>query len=330
MPPSPDSYTGRFAPSPTGALHAGSLVAALASWLDARAHSGTWLVRIEDVDTPRCIPGAATEILRQLAACGLIPDEPPLYQSQRGNMYQAALNRLIEAKAAYPCACSRKDIEAAWAARGFAKSRHEELIYPGTCRHGLHGKLARAWRFAVPIQSSFFIQNNPLPGIEYTQNAIDLGVTSSNRVHWQDRRLSAQQQDVASEVGDFVLHRADGLWAYQLAVVVDDAAQGITHIVRGEDLADNTARQILLQRALGYAQPSYLHTPLVLSSDGHKLSKQNGAAALTLRNSQEATDALAQAASVLGLTRSTSTQRDQALAHYVTQWQLTHPQSFPH
>ena len=318
------AYTGRFAPSPTGALHAGSLVAALASWLDARAQGGTWLVRIEDVDTPRCIPGAAVEILRQLAACGLIPDEPPLYQSLRSNSYQAALNRLIEAKAAYPCACSRKEIEAAWAARGMAKSRHEELIYPGTCRHGLHGKVARAWRFNVPIESLFFKQNLPLPGIEYAQNAIDLGVISSSSVHWYDRRLSAQQQDVASEVGDFVLHRADGLWAYQLAVVVDDAAQGITHIVRGEDLADNTARQILLQRALGYATPSYLHTPLVISGDGHKLSKQNGATALALDNPQEVINALAQAALVLGLTPTSSKQLGQALAYYVTQWQQTH------
>jgi glutamyl-Q tRNA(Asp) synthetase len=314
-------YRGRFAPSPTGQLHAGSLVAALASWLDARAHGGAWLVRIEDVDTPRCIPGAGDEILRQLAACGLIPDEPPLYQSQRGDAYQAALNRLIKEKAAYPCGCSRQDIEAVLKAQGHIKQRHAELVYPNTCRTGLHGKSARAWRFLT----SFFISNQPLSQSNHAANAMNLIPTSLTTISWLDRRLGIQQQNVEQEVGDFVLRRADGLWAYQLAVVVDDAVQGITHIVRGEDLADNTARQILLQRALTYARPHYLHTPLVLGSDGHKLSKQNSAAPLALRNEQEAAQALAEAASILGLHRAALEPVHSALAHYVSQWLQAHP-----
>jgi glutamyl-Q tRNA(Asp) synthetase len=310
-------YVGRFAPSPTGPLHAGSLVAALASWLDARAHGGTWLVRIEDVDTPRCIPGADAEILRQLAACGLLPDAPPVYQSQRSALYQAALDQLITQGAAYPCACSRKDIEAAWLARGVDKPRHGELVYPGTCRHGLQGKAGRAWRFLTNFSPS----NQPLAQQNNAQAAIknivshDLQNTS---LHWQDRRLGAQQQHVSSEVGDFVLRRADGLWAYQLAVVVDDAAQGITHIVRGEDLADNTARQVLLQRALGYATPQYLHTPLVLAADGQKLSKQNGALPF---NALEPINALNQAAACLGLLPvPATTSLAQALNHWVAAW----------
>ncbi len=320
-------YVGRFAPSPTGALHAGSLVAALASWLDARSHGGKWLVRIEDVDTPRCIPGVSQEILRQLAACGLCPDEPPVFQSQRGSLYQAALDQLTQQQAAYPCACSRKDIEAAWAQRGITKTAHEELPYPGTCRSGLHGRSARAWRFALPaetaLESPFFKPNQPLPGIKYAQSAIDLRANNAGDVSWQDRRLGAQSHDVASQVGDFVLRRADGLWAYQLAVVVDDAAQGITHVVRGEDLADNTARQILLQQALGYNTPQYLHTPLVLAPDGSKLSKQTGAQALALADESSAIAALQAAAEVLGipLDLAPAGSTDQLLRTCTTYWQ---------
>ena len=265
------AYRGRFAPSPTGPLHAGSLVAALASWLDARAHQGRWLVRIEDVDTPRCVPGAGRTILEQLAQCGLVPDEPPVYQSQRGALYQDALDSLTTRGLAYPCACTRQDIARALAALGQARERHGELVYPGTCRDGLHGRTARAWR---------------------------LDTQAGPPISWQDRLLGPQSQDVAREVGDFVLKRADGLWAYQLAVVVDDAAQGITDIVRGEDLADNTARQILLQRALGLPLPRYLHTPLVLGANGEKLSKQNGAQAL---DSSRPLALLRQAGAVLGL-----------------------------
>ncbi len=250
--------TGRFAPSPTGPLHAGSLVAALASWLDARAHGGRWLVRIEDVDTPRCLPGMDRMILQQLSTLGLVPDEPPVYQSRRGSAYQQALDRLLSTGQAYACACSRRDIDEALAASGRLRARHEQAVYPGTCRAGLHGKPARAVRLL-------------------TESA---GAPSG--IDWTDRRLGAMTQDVPRNVGDFVLRRADGLWAYQLAVVVDDAWQDVTDVVRGADLADNTARQILLQRALGLPTPRYLHTPLVLGADGHKLSKQNGATALDL------------------------------------------------
>ena len=290
-------YVGRFAPSPTGPLHAGSLVAALASWVDARAHGGRWLVRIEDVDGPRCVPGATETILAQLAACGLVPDDAPARQSDRGALYQAALDALQRVGHAYPCGCSRKDIASFWAQRGVSVDRHAEAVYPGTCRDGLHGKPARAWRLRCGSADS------PL-GID-----------------WTDRRLGAQRQDLSQAVGDFVLKRADGLWAYQLAVVVDDAAQGITHIVRGEDLADNTARQIVLQRALGLPTPSYLHTPLVRGENGEKLSKQNGAQALDTSTSSTALSALTQAAQVLGLAAPTS--RDNtgdALAAWIAQW----------
>lgn len=254
------AYVGRFAPSPTGALHEGSLVAALASYLHARAHEGKWLVRIEDIDTPRCVAGADRLILEQLARCGLHSDEPVVWQSQRTTLYQDALNRLIGMGRAYACACSRKDIEAALLAQGLPKVRHQAAAYPGSCRPengGLRGRAGRAWRFHV-------------------------GQGTQAWVSWQDQRLGPQQQAVDQAVGDFVLQRADGLWAYQLAVVVDDALQGITHVVRGEDLADNTARQILLQSALDLPVPAYLHTPLVLGADGQKLSKQNGAAPLEL------------------------------------------------
>ena len=255
-------YAGRFAPSPTGPLHAGSLVAALASWLDARAHGGVWRVRIEDVDGPRCVPGADALILSQLAACGLHPDGAVCHQSRRAAAYQTALERLVASGVAYPCACTRADIAAAQARQGWTRERHGELVYPGTCRPergGLHGRPARAWRVRVPDG----------PAATWT---------------WADRRLGPQQQDLARDVGDFVVRRADGLWAYQLAVVVDDAEQGITDIVRGEDLADNTPRQQWLQQALGLPRPRYLHTPLVLGANGEKLSKQNGAAALDTRD----------------------------------------------
>ena len=291
----PLPYRGRFAPSPTGPLHSGSLVAALASWLDARAHGGAWLVRIEDVDTPRCVPGADRLILDQLAACGLHSDEPVVWQSQRGALYQQALDRLITSGQAYPCACSRKDIETALTLQGAVRERHHAAVYPGTCRPergGLRGRTARAWRFLVPAHST---------------------------VHWTDQQLGPQTQDVAAEVGDFVLKRADGLWAYQLAVVVDDAAQGITHVVRGADLTDNTPRQILLQRALGLPTPVYRHTPLVLGTNGEKLSKQNGALALDLA---DPVAALNRAAAVLGLPSAGGPVGD-ALAGWTRAWAST-------
>jgi glutamyl-Q tRNA(Asp) synthetase len=274
-------YAGRFAPSPTGLLHAGSLVAALASWLDARAHGGQWRVRIEDVDTPRCVPGADLAILQQLADCGLVSDGPVMWQSERKAAYQHALDTLVQKGWAYPCGCSRKDIESVIkVTQAQSLPRHQAAVYPGTCRDGLKGKPARAWRLDV----------------QAVQTALGLPAITP----WTDRRLGPQQQNVFKEVGDFVLRRADGLWAYQLAVVVDDAAQGITQVVRGQDLADNTARQIVLQRVLGLPTPQYLHTPLVRGANGEKLSKQNGALALDLQHPLQALNAAAQA---LGLPR---------------------------
>lgn len=285
-------YLGRFAPSPTGLLHAGSLVAALASWLDARQNSGQWLVRIEDVDSPRCVRGASEGILRQLSACQLIADPPVLYQSQRSSAYQHALDLLVAKAWAYPCACSRKEIEDAQGQR----PRHSAAVYPGTCRNGLHGKPPRAWR--LNVQRVLDDLKLPKPWV------------------WQDRCLGVQQQDVVQEVGDFVLLRADGLWAYQLAVVVDDAFQGITHVVRGADLADNTPRQMLLQQALAFPTPLYMHTALVKGVNGEKLSKQNGAQALDLADPLATLNAAAQ---VLGLAAQSGTCQ-QALACWTRQW----------
>ena len=267
-------YIGRFAPSPTGPLHAGSLVAALASWLDARAAGGRWLVRIEDVDTPRCVSGMDREILRQLAHLSLQHDGDVLYQSKRGAAYQAALDDLLARGLAYRCGCTRADIDAALRAAGKPRPRHSAAVYPGTCRAGLKGKAPRAVR------------------LRSDRDGID------TLIDWCDRRLGPQQQNVSREVGDFILKRADGLWAYQLAVVVDDAYQQVSDVVRGADLADNTARQMLLQRCLGLPTPRFLHTPLVLAADGHKLSKQNGAKALDLA---EPLAALRAAAAVLAL-----------------------------
>jgi glutamyl-Q tRNA(Asp) synthetase len=272
------NYVGRFAPSPTGHLHAGSVVAALASWLDARAHNGQWLVRIEDVDTPRCVAGADQVILQQLSALGLHADAPVVWQSQRHALYETALQTLIDKAWVYPCGCSRKDIEEAQALRGAQRERHTLTVYPGTCREGLKGKAARAWRLNVAAVMRDLALHEPM--------------------HWYDRRLGEQTQDVLHEVGDFVLKRADGLWAYQLAVVVDDAAQGVTHVVRGEDLTDNTARQMVLQKALGVNTPHYLHTPLVSGVNGEKLSKQNGATAIDVSDPLTALNA---AACALGL-----------------------------
>jgi glutamyl-Q tRNA(Asp) synthetase len=274
------AYVGRFAPSPTGPLHAGSLVAALASWLDARAHGGRWLVRIEDVDAPRCVPGAAEQILKQLERCGLVPDEPPLVQSTRDAAYAEALARLRAAGQVFDCGCTRRDVG--------------DGPYPGTCRDGLHGKPPRAVRLRM-------LEDDGRDVV----------------IDWIDRRLGPQHQNVTREVGDVVLRRADGLWAYQLAVVADDAFQGITDVVRGEDLADNTPRQIRLQRALGLPTPRYLHTPLVLAADGLKLSKQNGAVPLDLG---DPVAALRGAASVLALPDVTRATPSEWLAAAVPLW----------
>ena len=302
-------FRGRFAPSPTGQLHAGSLVAALASYLDAHAHKGEWLLRIEDVDGPRCIPGADKVILKQLQQCGLQWDGEVAYQSQRYALYHAALESLMSQGVVYPCACTRKEIEESQALLGLDLTRHKAAIYPGTCRNGLRGKEARAWRFNV--QQWCALRGSPV-------------------VHWTDRRLGPQVQNVLEEVGDFVLKRADGLWAYQLAVVVDDAAQGISHVVRGQDLVDNTARQYLLQEALGLPHPLYLHTPLVLGANGEKLSKQNGAKALDLSSEAAVCQAMKTAASALELDTSDHNLNDLkklpvALAAWTEEWARREP-----
>ena len=271
------AYVGRFAPSPTGLLHAGSLVAALASWLDARAHGGRWWVRIEDLDTARNVAGAAEAIVTQLERCGLSPDGV-VRQSERTGLYAAALRKLETEGRAYACACSRRDLALAVAAPVSARDgAGAEPIYPGTCRAGLGTRTARSVRLRV---------------------GGDEGRDGEASIAWTDRRLGPQRQDVAGTVGDFVLKRADGVFAYQLAVVVDDADQGVTDVVRGEDLADSTARQIFLQRLLGVPTPRYLHTPLVRTGDGAKLSKQTGAAALAL---DDPLAALREAGAVLGL-----------------------------
>lgn len=242
-------YRGRFAPSPTGPLHFGSLVAALGSYLDARANGGDWLLRIEDVDQPRTVPGAADGILRTLDAFCFEWDGDVLRQSRRLDVYREALGRLQADGQAYPCACSRSQIA--------AKSPHASvdggLVYPGSCRTGLSaGRAARAWRLRVA----------------------DCDIAFDDRVH------GGLQQNLARAVGDFVLLRADGQYAYQLAVVVDDAAQAVNAVVRGVDLLDSTARQIWLQRRLELPTPSYAHLPLVTTATGEKLSKQTRAAAV--------------------------------------------------
>jgi glutamyl-Q tRNA(Asp) synthetase len=282
-------YVGRFAPSPTGPLHAGSMVAALASWLDARAAGGRWLVRIEDIDPPRCRPGADTEILRQLNHCGLEPDAPPVWQSRRHGLYLAQLEELADRGLAYPCRCTRKRINEVLAATGRISQRHGELVYPGTCRPAIGSETG--WSKASlsePLQAwRLLTRREPDP--------------DDILVDWQDRRLGLRHQNVSREVGDFVLRRADGLWAYQLAVVVDDAEQGVTDVVRGEDLLDNTPRQIWLQQCLGLPRPRYLHVPLVLDERGEKLSKQHGAAPVRVETRQQVLGVLTQAGRALGL-----------------------------
>lgn len=230
MPSTP--YCGRFAPSPTGPLHLGSMLAAFGSWLLARHAGGRWLVRIEDVDTPREVPGASAAQLATLAAFGLHPDAPVQYQSRRHALYQHAAEQLLQQGKAFFCHCSRADL---------------------ANQHGIHRQC---------------VARPPRP-----QPAIRLRVADGSHIAFNDGLQGRMEQAVDRDVGDFVLLRADGCWAYQLAVVVDDAAQGISNVVRGADLMDSTPRQILLQRALGLPTPHYLHLPLLLDAQGHKLSK---------------------------------------------------------
>lgn len=243
-------YRGRFAPSPTGPLHFGSLIAAVASYCDARAAGGEWLVRIEDVDIPRAHPDAEYEILSALERYGFAWDGPVVRQSERAGFYAAALDALRSRDDVYPCACTRREQESAPLGAG------GEHVYLGTCREGVPAdradRAARAWRLRV----------------------------RQVRIDWCDRLQGPQSQDLAREVGDFVVRRTDGLFAYQLAVVVDDDLQGVTDVVRGADLIASTARQILLQQRLGKTTPSYLHVPIAIGRDGAKLSKQTHAAAI--------------------------------------------------
>ncbi len=237
------SYVGRFAPSPTGPLHFGSLVAALASWLDAKHSGGRWLLRMEDLDGPRVIPGAAEAILRQLEALGFEWDGPVVYQSARLDLYRDALARLRTQT--YPCACTRKELEDS------ALAIDGSRIYPGTCRNGV-----------APAKKAHTVRLR----------------TTSTPVSFIDRVQGGMVQSVERETGDYVLLRADGVYSYQLAVVVDDAAQGVTDVVRGADLLDSTARQIFLQRLLGASTPRYLHVPVATNAADEKLSKQTHAA----------------------------------------------------
>lgn len=229
--------TGRFAPSPTGELHFGSLVAAVGSYLDARSKGGRWLVRIEDLDPPREVAGAAERQIATLRQFGFVPDEPPALQSRSRELHEAAIKRLLDHGHAFPCACSRKQLP-------------DSGVYPGTCRNGLPpGTRARSVRFR----------------------------TDGRIVEFNDRRFGPQRQAPSTQSGDFIIRRGDGLIAYQLAVVMDDAASGVTDVVRGADLLDSTGRQILLQQALGLPTPSYLHLPLVVDANGRKLSKTDDA-----------------------------------------------------
>ncbi|HET7663540.1 MAG TPA: tRNA glutamyl-Q(34) synthetase GluQRS [Rhodanobacteraceae bacterium] len=229
-------YHGRFAPSPTGRLHAGSLIAALVSWLRARQANGQWLLRVEDIDPPREVNGAASAMQQDLARLGLLPDAPVLYQSTRDAAYQEALDRLRVAGHVFPCWCSRSDL-------ADNHGRHLD----GHCVTARDPSRPPAYRLRVP----------------------------DNEVVFDDVLQGRQVQNLRATVGDFVLRRADGLWAYQLACVVDDAIQGVTEVVRGMDILDSTARQIHLQRLLGLPTPRYLHLPLVVDAEGRKLSKSD-------------------------------------------------------
>ncbi len=261
--------TGRFAPSPTGPLHLGSLVAAVGSWLYARRAGGRWLLRMEDLDTPRVVPGSADEILHALERYGLGWDGEVVHQSQRIPLYDEALAILREKDLVYRCGCSRADLQ-----RAASAPLRREPVYPGTCRDGLPpGRGPRAVRFRAP-------------------NGV-IGFDDLVRGH--------VEEDVAKMTGDFVVRRADGLYAYQLAVVVDDAAQGVTQVVRGADLLTSTARQIALQRALELQTPSYAHLPLVVNAEGAKLGKRDGALPLPALDETRVIETLALALHLLGL-----------------------------
>jgi len=280
------TYRGRFAPSPTGPLHFGSLVAALGSYLEARANGGAWLVRIDDLDPPRVAPGSADVILRTLEACGMEWQGAVVYQSARADAYHGALHALRQAGRLYACACSRREI----ADSGVAGI--EGYVYPGTCREGLPaGRAARAWRVATDERITAF----------------------------DDAIQGRIEQSLARVAGDFVLYRADRVYAYQLAVALDDAEQGVTHVVRGADLLDSTPRQIYLQQLLGLPTPRYAHLPVALNDRGEKLSKQTHAEPIDRANPAPA---LARALRFLG--QDAPAALDRASPREVLRWGEAH------
>ncbi|OHQ23400.1 tRNA glutamyl-Q synthetase [Neisseria sp. HMSC066H01] len=283
-------YIGRFAPSPTGLLHIGSLLTAVASYADARAHQGKWLVRIEDLDPPREMPGAAADILRTLEAFGFEWDGEVAYQSRRYGLYQDTLDRLKAAGLVYPCYCSRKDWQAA------ATQGSDGFVYNGRCR--------------VPQQRPHTQNKTPAWRIQVPNRVIG----------FSDGIVGQYAQNLAHDIGDFVLLRADGYWAYQLAVVADDADQGITHIVRGQDLLVSTPRQIYLQQCLGVPTPAYAHLPLLTNSQGQKWSKQTLAPALDLNQKEQL---LRQVLTYLNLPDAPAVNRPQELLDWaVAHWQI--------
>lgn len=381
VPAAPPAYIGRFAPSPSGPLHAGSVVAALASYLDARAHDGLWLLRIEDIDPPRVEPGSDLTIRQQLRFLGLHWDAPPLYQSARVDRYQAVFDWLRAQGRIYGCGCTRREIIQAahmlqtaqalqttealqttqalqtTGARQAGPTRQtepahqasqrpsqalntpaDETPYPGTCRHGLPaGRQARAWRFRIdttgtpppqtlpeatnPLASADFVQptDGNFPAAQERISNVGKAADLSN-ITFHDRWLGPQRQNPSLQCGDFILKRADGVWAYQLGVVVDDAESGVTDVVRGADLLSSTGRQILLLQALGAPVPRYLHLPLVMGDNGQKLSKQNGAPGVDTSGRVDAVDILNEAARALGL-RQPGTRDVQRWLHEATaQW----------
>lgn len=277
-----ETYRGRYAPSPTGPLHFGSVVAAVASYAEARSHGGEWRLRIDDIDRPRVMPGAADDILRTLEALDMGWDGEVVYQSRRSAAYHAALHRLRAAGRIYPCRCSRREI-ADSSVRGI-----EGYVYPGTCRDGLAAR-ARAWRCD----------------------------TRGARVAFGDAIQGEVAQDLEHEIGDFVVYRADGIYAYHLAAAIDDAEQGVTHIVRGADLLVSTPRQIVLQQALGLPLPHYAHVPVAVNAAGEKLSKQTHARPVT---SEHASDALRAALRFLG--QATPDELAQAPCAAIWRWAL--------
>lgn len=289
-------YIGRFAPSPTGPLHAGSMVAAVASYLDARAHGGRWLVRIEDVDEGRSVAGVADAMLALLARCGMEPDGEVVWQSRRTALYEEAARTLSQFT--YPCGCNRREI----ADSRLGLGPDGAAIYPGTCRHGLPpGKTMRSLRLRVPEQGA-----------------------ADELLRFTDRWHGPVEQHLASQSGDFVLLRGDGFWAYQMAVVVDDALQGVTDVVRGADLLDSTPRQIYLQRLLGVPTPRYLHVPVVRNANGEKLSKQTGAGAIDVHNEADAVQVLTDAATGLGLSISGADSLAEFWRRSIAEWSVRH------